>query len=62
MKVEHLACNVCDPVAMADWYAEHLGLTIERSSGPPVHARFLADDGGTVMLEIYRNDQAPVPD
>lgn len=62
MKIEHLALNVTDPVAMADWYVKHLGMTLKRSGPGPVHARFLADDGGAVMLEIYRNDSAFVPD
>ncbi len=62
MKIEHTALNVPDPVAMAAWYVEHLGFTVQRTSGPPVHAYFLADSAGTVMIEIYRNDAAPVPD
>jgi glyoxylase I family protein len=62
MKIEHLALNVADPVAMADWYVEHLGLTVRRSTGEPVHCRFMADDGGAVMLEIYRNTDAAVLD
>jgi glyoxylase I family protein len=28
MKIEHIAFNVADPVAVAAWYAEHLGLTV----------------------------------
>lgn len=62
MKIEHFASNVADPVAIADWYVEHLGLRIMQATGEPVHARFLADDGGAVMLEVYRNDNAEVPD
>ncbi len=62
MKIEHVACNVADPVAMAAWYTRHLGLRIVRSTGEPVHARFLADDGGSVMLEVYRNAKAAIPD
>ncbi len=62
MKIEHFALQVPDPVAMADWYVKHLGFTIARSSGEPSHARFLADASGSVMLEIYRNPAASVPD
>lgn len=47
---------------MAEWYVKHLGFTIARSSGEPSHARFLADTSGSVMLEIYRNPAASVPD
>lgn len=62
MKLEHFACNVSDPVAMADWYVRHVGMRIVRSGGPPAHARFLADSSGSVLIEIYRNDKAPIPD
>jgi glyoxylase I family protein len=62
LKIEHFALQVPDPVAMADWYVKHLGFTIARQGGEPSHARFLADDSGSVMLEIYRNPAASVPD
>ena len=47
---------------MADWYVKHLGFSIARKGGEPSHARFLADSGGSVMLEIYRNPVVGVPD
>ncbi len=47
---------------MADWYVKHLGFTIARSGGEPSHARFLSDSTRSVMLEIYRNPAASVPD
>jgi catechol 2,3-dioxygenase-like lactoylglutathione lyase family enzyme len=62
MKVEHFALQVPDPVAMAEWYVAHLGCTVARKGGEPAHARFLADGTGSVMVEIYRNPQVPVPD
>jgi catechol 2,3-dioxygenase-like lactoylglutathione lyase family enzyme len=62
VKIEHFALQVPDPVAMAEWYVKHLGFTIARSGGEPSHARFLADTRGTVMLEIYRNPAAAIPD
>ncbi len=62
MKIEHVAYNVEDPAAMARWQVEHLGLTIKRSMAEPPYAHFLADDGDTVMLELYSNPQADVPD
>jgi glyoxylase I family protein len=60
MKLEHFALQVPDPVAMADWYVKHLGCTIARAGGEPSHGRFLSVGG--VLLEIYRNPKAPVPD
>lgn len=62
MKLEHLALQVADPAAMAEWYARHLGCSIARSAGPPVPVRFVLDSPGTVMLELYRNPRVPVPD
>ena len=61
MKIEHVAFQVADPAAMADWYVKHLGFCVRRSSDEPVIARFLADRSGAVMLEIYRNPKVPVP-
>jgi len=33
-----------------------------RCGEPPANARFLADSSGTVMMEIYNNPKAKVPD
>ncbi|HSU57472.1 MAG TPA: VOC family protein [Candidatus Dormibacteraeota bacterium] len=62
MKIEHVALQVPEPIVMADWYVKHLGFSIARSSGEPAHARFLKDSSGSVMLEIYRNPKASVPE
>ena len=58
MKIEHLAFNVPDPLSMARWYVDHLGLTVKRRFVDPPYAHFLADDSGTVMLELYGNKDA----
>ena len=55
MKIEHVALNVPDPLAMARWYVEHLGLTVKRRAMEAPYAHFLADDSGTVMVELYGN-------
>jgi glyoxylase I family protein len=62
MKIEHTAYQVADPVALADWYVEHLGLTIKRAQDTAPFGVFLADDGDAVMLEFYCNPRIPVPD
>jgi uncharacterized glyoxalase superfamily protein PhnB len=62
MRIEHFALQVPDPVAMADWYVQHLGCSIARSGGEPVHARFILEGSGSVMMEIYRNPCVAVPD
>jgi len=60
MRLEHVALQVSDPVAMADWYVKHLGCAVARAGGPPNLARFLA--AGPVLLEIYQSASAPTPD
>lgn len=56
---EHLALNVSDPVAVAAWYVEHLGMTVVRQGPAPVHMHFLADASRRAMIELYANDAAP---
>jgi catechol 2,3-dioxygenase-like lactoylglutathione lyase family enzyme len=62
MKIEHVAFNVEDPLAMGRWYVEHLGFKVKRRTVDPPYAHFLADDSGTVMIEIYGNPESAVPD
>jgi len=61
MKIEHIAYNVSDPVAVAAWYTEHLGLKIVRIVDVPAKTHFLADDQATA-IEIYCNPVDQVPD
>jgi catechol 2,3-dioxygenase-like lactoylglutathione lyase family enzyme len=62
MKIEHFALQVADPVAMADWYVQHLGCSVARALGEPAHTRFLRDGSGAVMVELYRHPRVAVPD
>jgi len=62
VKIEHTAYQVDDPVALSRWYVDHLGLQIKRAQSLAPFGYFLADDGGTVMLEFYRQAHLPVPD
>ena len=62
MKIEHVAFNVEDPLTMARWYVDHLGFTVKRRVMESPWAHFLADDSGTVMIEIYGNPDVPLPD
>ena len=59
MKLEHVAINVQDPVGMAAWYHEHLGMKIVMAQTTGALMHFLADDGGS-MLELYNNPDAPL--
>jgi catechol 2,3-dioxygenase-like lactoylglutathione lyase family enzyme len=62
LNVEHVACNVSDPVAMAAWYVEHLGMRVVRRTAAPPHIHFLADAGGRAVIEIYNSGADAVPD
>jgi glyoxylase I family protein len=62
MKIEHLAFQAEDPVAVAQWYVAHLGFSIRRSTGAPTHTHFLADSTGSVMIEFYNNPRVKTPD
>jgi len=62
MKIEHFAVNVADPVEMARWYEENLGLRVVRKMDIAARTHFLADDSGNIMLEIYNNPPDEVPD
>jgi glyoxylase I family protein len=62
MKIEHFAINVENPLEMADWYVDHLGMKIVRQDKTEPYMTFLADDSGRAMIEVYRNPDDQVPD
>ena len=62
MKFDHFAVTVEKPEAMADWYEKNLGLKVVRKMDKSPYMTFLADDSGTIMLEIYNNPVASVLD
>lgn len=61
MKFEHLALNVPDARALVRWYVDHLGMTIARGRAEPPYTHFLADETGRVVVEVYTNLTAAVP-
>lgn len=61
MKIEHIAFNVSDPVAMAAWYGAHFELRIARHIPQPTQTHFLVDSDSTI-LELYCNPPENVPD
>lgn len=62
MIFEHFALNVPDPITQSDWYGRHLGFAVVRELDGPSNTRFLADSLGRVVMELYHNPRAPVPD
>jgi catechol 2,3-dioxygenase-like lactoylglutathione lyase family enzyme len=61
VRLEHVALNVSDPIKTAQWYVDNLDMKILREGPAPINARFLADRGGNMMLELYRNPPDAVP-
>jgi len=47
---------------MASWYAQHLGMKVLRKVEGGTNAHWIADATGRSVVEIYRNEAAPVPD
>ena len=62
MKIEHAAYQVEDPVNVSRWYVQHLGMTVKRAQHERPFGHFLGDDGDGVMLELYNNPKASLPD
>jgi glyoxylase I family protein len=62
LKLDHLALQHPEPEAIAAWLCIHFGLTVYRVSSSASRARFLKCPQTGVMLEIYRQPEAPVPD
>jgi glyoxylase I family protein len=61
VRFEHVALNVADPIKMAKWYVDNLDMKVLREGPAPINARFLADSGGNMMLELYHNPPDAVP-
>ena len=61
MNIEHFAINVPDPVAAANWYVQHLSMRVVRSLEEAPFTRFLADESGRVVVEMYRQTKVAVP-
>jgi catechol 2,3-dioxygenase-like lactoylglutathione lyase family enzyme len=62
LRIEHVALNVPDPVAMAAWYAANLGMHVARNVGGLNNTVFLGDADDATVIEIYNNAGDPVPD
>jgi catechol 2,3-dioxygenase-like lactoylglutathione lyase family enzyme len=58
MKIEHIALNVKEPQAMAQWYVQHMGLKIVRADDTPPYITFMVDEEGGCMIELYANAEA----
>ncbi len=59
-RFEHIAVNVPEPKAMAQWYAANLGFRIVRESTPPSYSAFIVDSAGHMMFEIYHKADQPL--
>lgn len=57
MFIEHIAFNIPDPVAAADWYCNHLAMRIISINRQSPAGAFLSDSNG-MMLELYDKTEA----
>ena len=62
LNIEHFACNVSDPVAVAAWYVKHLGMRVVAHHPAAFERHFIADASQRVVMELYANPVDPVPD
>ena len=62
IRLEHVAFNVEDPVALADWYVTNLDMVITVKGDAPGYARYVADAGKNMILEFYHNTDVMIPD
>lgn len=62
MKFEHFALNVPNAPEMSLWYETNLGLNVVKKMAESPFMTFLADDSGTIMLEIYTNPKGETLD
>ena len=60
--VEHVAWQVQDPVKVVDWYVKNLGFRVLRKLEASPFTHFIADSAGRVVVEVYNNPAASVPD
>ncbi len=62
MTFEHFALNVSKPVEMGQWYIDNCEMKLVKSMNDYPYTRFLADKSGQVVLEIYSNTSARIPE
>ncbi|HVS52217.1 MAG TPA: VOC family protein [Opitutaceae bacterium] len=62
MKFEHFALNVPNAAAQARWLVQHLGFTVARKRDDAPFTHFLADETGRIIVELYSNPKATIPD
>ncbi|MEZ4663277.1 MAG: VOC family protein [Caldilineaceae bacterium] len=62
MKLEHVAINIPQPAAAAQWWAENLGMRIVVAGKESPFAHFIVDSANASMMEFYNNPAAELPD
>jgi predicted enzyme related to lactoylglutathione lyase len=62
MMFEHFAINVEKPQQMAEWYVKNLNMEICKAMTESPYTHFLADYTGRLVMEIYANSNAEIPD
>ena len=61
MRIEHIAINVPEVEKHAQWYVNHLGMTIVRQL-EEMNIHFMTDESSHVVMELYTNPEVTMPD
>jgi glyoxylase I family protein len=61
VKFEHFALNVPDVRSQSRWYVDHVGFKIARQRADAPFTHFLADETGRIVVELYTNPAAAIP-
>ena len=62
MKMEHAGITVNEPAAFTEWYCQNLGFRVVRQMTNEPYTTFIADESGSVMVEIYRHPHITLMD
>jgi catechol 2,3-dioxygenase-like lactoylglutathione lyase family enzyme len=58
---EHTAYNVTEPAKQAQWWIDHMGLTLLRRVQNETDIHFIGDVHGKLIIELYNNPKGAIP-
>ena len=55
--IQHIGLNVNNPVEVANWYIQNLGMKLIRQGNAPQFVTFIAGAGGNMEMEFYNKEK-----
>ena len=55
--IQHIGLNVNNPVEVANWYIQNLGMKLIRQGNAPQFVTFIADAGNNMEMEFYNKEK-----